>query len=225
MKLLEITQAVVPDQSALDLVMKGGVTMIVLLILCFWGTFVFIERYLTIKKAKKSPKELLKNVKSAVLQGDMQRAIDLCNEDGTPMAKMLKAGVKHIGSPLKNIEVAIENVGKIELYNLEKHVGVLGTISGAAPMIGFLGTVIGMITAFRSLAGIEQGAVDAQLLSTGIYEAMVTTAGGLIVGILAYITYNYLVRQVAEVVHQMEVTSIEFIDLLQQPNPKKAERV
>ena len=117
----------------------------------------------------------------------------------------------------EDIEAAIENVGKIEIYRLEKNISVLGTISGAAPMIGFFGTVIGMINAFIAISQ-EEGSVSPKLLSSGIYEAMITTAGGLFVGILAYICYNYLVRQVSEVIHKMEVTSIEFIDLLQKPN-------
>jgi biopolymer transport protein ExbB len=129
---------------------------------------------------------------------------------------MIGKGLSRIGSPLKNIEVSIENVGRIEIYNLEKNLSLLATISGAAPMIGFLGTVTGMIRAFISIAQ-EEGAVSPKLLSAGIYEAMLTTAAGLFVGIIAYLGYNYLVTRVQKIVHNMEYTSIDFIDLLQEP--------
>ena len=200
-----------------DLVKEGGVIMIVLGVLSIVAIYVFFERMTIIKKAQKAPESLLEKVKAAVLDGDIERARAVCLQDGTPMAKMLIQGLEHIGSSLKNIEVAIENTGKLELYRLEKNISVLGTISGTAPMIGFLGTVLGMIQAFISIAQ-EEGAVSPKLLASGIYEAMITTAGGLAVGIVAYVAYNYMVRQIQDVVHKMEVTSIEFIDLLQKPN-------
>ena len=139
-----------------------------------------------------------------------------CQQSDTPIGRMIGKGLSRIGSPLKNIEVSIENVGKIEIYNLEKNLSLLATISGAAPMIGFLGTVTGMIRAFISIAQ-EEGAVSPKLLSAGIYEAMLTTAAGLFVGIIAYLGYNYLVTRVQKIVHNMEYTSIDFIDLLQEP--------
>jgi len=203
--------------SLFELALKGGYIMIVLGILAIIAIYVFVERMTVIKKAQVAPQHLLEKVKTAVLDGDIEMARAVCLKDGTPMAKMLIQGLEHIGSSLKNIEVAIENTGKLELYRLEKNISVLGTISGIGPMIGFLGTVWGMIQAFISIAQ-EEGAVSPKLLASGIYEAMITTAGGLLVGILAYITYNYLVRQISDVVHKMEVTSIEFIDLLQKPN-------
>jgi biopolymer transport protein ExbB len=139
----------------------------------------------------------------------------ICQGEETPVAHMIAKGLERIGSPLKNIEVAIENVGKIEIYKLEKNLGLLATVSGAAPMIGFLGTVAGMIRAFIGVAQ-EEGMVSPKLLSTGIYEAMITTATGLVVGIIAYLGYNYLVTQVSKLIHNMEYTTIEFIDLLQE---------
>ena len=129
---------------------------------------------------------------------------------------MIEKGLTRIGSPLKNIETAIENTGKIEIYRLEKNLNILATISGAAPMIGFLGTVTGMIQAFIAIAQ-EEGSVSPKLLSSGIYEAMVTTAAGLFVGIIAYLGYNYLVSRVQKVIHQMEYNTIDFLDLLQEP--------
>ena len=201
----------------LDLIMEGGWVMVILGLLSIVAIYVFVERMSLIKKAQIAPEHLLEKVKAAVLDGDIDRAKGVCLQNGTPMAKMLIQGLEHIGSSLKNIEVAVENTGKLELYRLEKNISILGTISGTAPMIGFFGTVLGMIKAFIAIAQ-EEGAVSPKLLASGIYEAMITTAGGLFVGIIAYVTYNYLVRQISDVVHRMEVTSIEFIDLLQKPN-------
>ena len=200
-----------------DLIAQGGWIMVVLAILSIAAIYVFVERMSLIKKAQIAPEQLLDKVKVAVLDGDIEQAKGICLQNGTPMAKMLIQGLEHIGSSLKNIEVAIENTGKLELYRLEKNISILGTISGAAPMIGFFGTVMGMIKAFIAIAQ-EEGSVSPKLLASGIYEAMITTAGGLFVGIIAYVAYNYLVRQISDVVHRMEVTSIEFIDLLQKPN-------
>jgi biopolymer transport protein ExbB len=155
-------------------------------------------------------------VKGLVLNGDVNGAKLLCAQSDTPIARMIEKGISRIGSPLKNIEASIENVGKIELFKLEKNLSTLATISGAAPMMGFLGTVIGMVKAFISISQ-EEGSVSPKLLSDGIYTAMITTVAGLIVGIIAYLAYNFLVTRVQKVVHKMEYTSIDFIDLLQEP--------
>jgi biopolymer transport protein ExbB len=191
--------------------------MIPLLLLSIIAIAIFVERMMTLKKADKAPKGLLNQVKYLVSNGKINEAKALCNLENSPIAKMLEKGISRIGSPLKNIEVSIENVGKIEIYRLEKNLSTLATISGAAPMIGFLGTVTGMIQAFIAIAQ-EEGSVSPKLLSEGIYEAMITTAAGLAVGIIAYLGYNYLVTQVQKVIHKMEYTSVEFIDLLQEPN-------
>jgi biopolymer transport protein ExbB len=151
-----------------------------------------------------------------VQKGDINGAKILCAQYDNPVARMIEKGVSRIGSPLKNIEASIENVGKIEVFRLEKNLSVLATIAGAAPMIGFLGTVIGMVSAFISIAQ-EEGSVSPKLLADGIYTAMITTVAGLIVGIIAYLAYNFLVTRVSKVVHKMEYSSIEFIDLLQEP--------
>jgi len=203
--------------SLLELVQKGGWTMAILAVLALVAIYIFGERLYTIKKAKTDPGPLLDKVNASVARGDISGATSSCTQVNTPMARMLISGLSHIGSSLKNIETAIENVGKLEIYRLEKNISVLGTISGAAPMIGFFGTVIGMIKAFIAISQ-EEGSVSPKLLSSGIYEAMITTAGGLFVGIVAYLAYNYLVRQISDVIHKMEVTSIEFLDLLQKPN-------
>lgn len=198
----------------MDLLIKGGYMMIPLYLLFILAIFIFVQKLIVLNKASKTPSHLLDQVKVLVQNGQIEKAKVLCMGENTPVANMIAKGIERIGSPLKNIEVSIENVGKIEIYKLEKNLGLLATVSGAAPMIGFLGTVTGMIQAFISIAQ-EEGMISPKLLSSGIYEAMITTAAGLVVGIVAYLGYNYLVTQVSKLVHNMEYTSIEFIDLLQ----------
>lgn len=208
----------VPDSvSVMELLMNGGWAMIPIFLLSLVAVYIFVERLMTIKRAAKTPNQFIDKIKALVLKGDMSGARLLCSQTDTPVAKMIEKGISRIGSPLKNIEVSIENVGKIEIYKLEKNLPLMATISGVAPMIGFLGTVTGMIKAFIAIAQ-EEGSVSPKLLSAGIYEAMITTAAGLFVGILAYLMYNYLVTQVQKVIHKMEYNSIDFIDLLQEPN-------
>lgn len=201
--------------SLIDLLLKGGYMMIPLYALFILAIYIFVERMITLKKATKTPESMVDQVKMMVQGGNIEHAKMICQGENTPIANMIGKGLERIGSPLKNIEVAIENVGKIEIYKLEKNLSVLATISGAAPMIGFLGTVTGMIQAFIAIAQ-EEGMVSPKLLSSGIYEAMITTAAGLVVGIMAYLGYNYLVSQVSKLIHNMEYTTIEFIDLLQE---------
>lgn len=190
--------------------------MIPIVLSSFVAVYIFVERVLTINKANQSPDAFIGKIKEMVLKGDINGARLLCAQFDSPIARMIEKGVARIGSPLKNIEASIENVGKIELFKLEKNLGILATVSGAAPMMGFLGTVIGMVEAFIAIAQ-EEGSVSPKLLSSGIYTAMITTVAGLIVGIMAYLAYNYLVTRVSKVVHRMEYSSIEFIDLLQEP--------
>lgn len=202
--------------SVLELILKGGFFIVPLALLSIAAFYIIIERALTIRHAGKNSQKMLDGVKEYVLNGDIQGAISLTKQFDTPVARMIEKGLTRIGLPLKDIEASIENVGKIEVYKLEKNLNLLATISGAAPMIGFLGTVTGMISAFIAIAQ-EEGSVSPKLLSAGIYEAMITTVAGLAVGIVAYIGYNYLVTQVQKVVHRMEYTSLEFIDLLSEP--------
>ena len=202
--------------SLWELAMAGGPLMIPLLICSFIAVYIFVERLRTINKANVSSDAFMGKIKELVVKGDINGAKILCSQHDTPVARMIEKGVTRIGSPLKNIEASIENVGKIEVFRLEKNLSVLATIAGAAPMIGFLGTVIGMVSAFIAIAQ-EEGSVSPKLLADGIYTAMVTTVAGLVVGIVAYLGYNYLVTRVSKVVHRMEYTSIEFIDLLQEP--------
>lgn len=202
--------------SILDLILAGGFMMIPLFLLSILVVYIFIERVLTIRKAARTPNQFIEKIRNLVLAGDINGAKLLCAQTDSPIAKMIEKGISRIGSPLKNIEVSIENVGRIEIYKLEKGLSLMATISGAAPMLGFLGTVTGMIQAFIAIAQ-EEGSVSPKLLSGGIYEAMVTTAAGLAIGIVAYLGYNYLVSQVQKVIHKMEYSSIDFIDLLQEP--------
>lgn len=190
--------------------------MIPIILSSFIAIYIFVERVLTINKANQSPDAFMGRIKEMVLKGDINSAKLLCSQFNSPIARMIEKGVARIGSPLKSIEASIENVAKLELFKLEKNLSILATVAGAAPMMGFLGTVIGMVTAFISIAQ-QEGSVSPKLLADGIYTAMITTVAGLIVGIMAYLAYNYLVTRVSKVVHKMEFSSIEFIDLLQEP--------
>lgn len=202
--------------SVFDLALAGGPLMIPILISCMVAVYIFVERVLTIKKANENPDAFMGKIRELVMKGDINGAKILCAQHDTPVARMIEKGVQRIGSPLKTIEASIENVAKLELFKLEKNLSILATVAGAAPMMGFLGTVMGMVTAFISISQ-EEGSVSPKLLADGIYTAMITTVAGLIVGIIAYLGYNYLVTRVSKVVNKMEYTSIDFIDLLQEP--------
>jgi biopolymer transport protein ExbB len=202
--------------SLLELTIKGGWVMIPIGILSVMAVYIIIERILTLKKADKDPERFIEKVKALIYNGDISGAINQCHQFDTPFSRMIEKGVTKIGTPLANIETSVENVGKMEIYKLEKNLNILATISGAGPMLGFFGTVTGMVQAFMAIAQ-QNGAVSPKLLSSGMYEALVTTIGGLIVGIIAYIGYNYLVSRVDKIVHQMEYSTIEFLELLQQP--------
>lgn len=210
------TEAANQTISIWELTLAGGPLMIPLAICSVIAIYIFVERILTINKANLSSDSFMSRIKELVQKGDINGAKILCSQHDTPVARMIEKGVSRIGSPLKNIEASIENVGKIEVFRLEKNLSVLATIAGAAPMIGFLGTVMGMVSAFIAIAQ-EEGSVSPKLLADGIYTAMVTTVAGLVVGIIAYLGYNYLVTRVSKVIHKMEYSSIEFIDLLQEP--------
>jgi len=200
--------------SIMDLLFKGGFMMIPILLLFIITIYILIERILVINKESKSPKNFTDEIIKRIHNNDINGAKLICDDTNNPIARMILKGLNKIESSLKNIETSIENVGKIEIYNLEKNLSLLATISGAAPMMGFLGTVTGMIQAFISIAQ-EEGAVSPKLLSSGIYEAMITTAAGLFVGIVAYLAYNYLVSRVEKLIHRMEYSTIEFIETLQ----------
>ena len=210
------TEAVNQSLSVIDLAIKGGWMMIPIALCSVVAIYLFVERLITINKANEDPSAFMNKIKGLVIKGDINGAKLLCSQTDSPIARMIEKGVSRIGSPLKNIEASIENIGKIEVFKLEKNMTTLATIAGAAPMMGFLGTVIGMVEAFIAISQ-EEGSVSPKLLSSGIYTAMITTVAGLIVGIVAYLAYNFLVSRVQKVIHKMEYTSIDFIDLLQEP--------
>ena len=218
--LLQADTSMVADgptyMSWLELMVKGGILMIPLAILLITAIYIFIERYLTINKASKMDPNFMNSIRDHVVSGNVAAAKDLCRNTDAPIAKLIEKGVHRLGRPLKNIDVAIENAGKLQIFKLERSLATLATISGAAPMIGFLGTVLGMIGAFYNLSQ-AGGEGNADLLANDIYKALVTTAAGLGIGILALIAYNLLVSMVEKVVHKMEATTVEFIDMLQEP--------
>ncbi len=187
-----------------------------LFLMSIYAVYIFVERTQTIGKANKNAEMIAENVKKHVLSGNLDEAKKYCSQVDTPVSRMLGKGLERIGSPLKTIEGAIENRGRIEVNNLERNLSSLATISGAAPMLGFLGTVMGMISAFQEIAAKEGQAVSPSDLAGGINEAMVTTAAGLIVGIIAYVAYNFLSGRVQRILHGMEYSSVEFLDLLQE---------
>jgi biopolymer transport protein ExbB len=213
------TTAVAPvtntSLSIIDLAIAGGWVMIPIGLLSIAAIYLFVERVLVIQKANQDPDALMARVKEMVLRGDINGAKMVCAQNDTPVARMIEKGISRIGSPLKTIEGSIENVAKIEVFRLEKNISTLATIAGVAPMLGFFGTVIGMVQAFIAIAQ-EEGTISPKLLSSGIYTAMITTVAGLFVGIIAYLAYNYLVTRVQKVIHKMEYASVDFIDLLQE---------
>lgn len=224
MFLLQITTtgaAAVPAQSELtlslwDLAVKGGWIMIVLGVLSIITIYVFVDRFIAIKNANKIDNKFMDNIRQYILDGKIDNAMALCKAQKTPLSRMIDKGINRIGRPLNDINAAVENVGKLEIANLEKSLALLATVAGAAPMLGFLGTVTGMVKAFYNMANAGSN-IDITLLSSGIYEAMVTTVGGLVVGIIAYIAYNYLVVRIENLVYQLERSTTEFMDLLNEP--------
>ncbi len=198
-----------------DLVMDGGWAMIPLAILSVMTIYIFVERFLSINKSLKDEKDFMIKVKEYLMDGKLDSARDLCAQTNNPAARMVEKGISRIGKPMRDIVTSIENVGKLEIYQLEKRLSFLATASGVAPMIGFLGTTLGMVKTFHAMK--FEATIEIQTISGGIMEAMVTTVAGLVVGIIAYMAYNYLVAKVDKVIHTMEGASIEFLDLLNEP--------
>lgn len=196
--------------------MGGLIIICILFLLLAVALYIYFERFFAIKAAAKVDKNFMNQIKDYVSNGKLESADALCKSTNSPTARLIGKGISRIGKPLEDINTAIENAGKLEIYQLEKNVSVLATIAGAAPMIGFLGTVIGMIVAIHEIAN-SGGQIDIKMLSDGLYTAMTTTVAGLIVGIIAYITYNHIVVRTDKVVYQMEAKSTEFLDLLNEP--------
>lgn len=202
--------------NAFDLTMKGGWLMIVLFILLLMTIYVLIERSLVINKASKEDNSFMNRIKDYIHDGKIDAAITLCRNTDTPSARMVEKGITRLGRPTADVMTTIENQGNIEISKLEKGLPVLATSASGAPMIGFLGTVTGMVKAFMSMASAGAN-VDVTILSTGIYEALVTTVGGLIVGIIALFAYNYLATRIKGIVNRLEMRIMEFMDILNEP--------
>ncbi len=206
--------------SVIDLIFNGGTGSILIISVLFLmlgvALYIYFERILAIKAASKIDKNFMNQIRDFVSNGKLDAAKMLCAQTDSPVARLTEKGVSRIGKPLDDINTAIENAGTLEVYKLEKNVSVLATVAGAAPMIGFLGTVIGMILAFHEMAT-SGGQAEMGSLASGIYTAMTTTVAGLIVGIIAYMGYNHLVNRTDKVVHSMEANAVEFLDLLNEP--------
>ena len=215
----EIPAQAIPQEmefSLIEMAVKGGWLMLVLLILSIMAIYIFGNKWWMIRKAGKIDKNFMKDIHDLIYEGKIKSAMALCQKYDSPVARLVEKGVERIGRPLTDIQTAVENMGNVEVARLEKGLPMLATIAGGAPMIGFLGTVTGMIRAFFEMANAGNN-IDITLLSGGIYEALVTTVGGLFVGIIAYFGYNYLTSQISNLVFKMESTTIEFIDMLHEP--------
>jgi biopolymer transport protein ExbB len=219
----EVAEELISEEKTLSVIeliknagVGGQIIIFILIVLLAVALFIYFERISAIKAASKIDHNFMNQIKDHVSNGKIEAAKVLCAQTQSPTARLIEKGISRIGKPLDDINKAIENAGSLEIYKLEKNVSTLATVAGAAPMIGFLGTVIGMILAFHEMAT-SGGQAEMGSLAGGIYTAMTTTVAGLIVGIIAYIAYNHLVVKTNKIVHQMEAKSIEFLDLLNEP--------
>lgn len=192
--------------------------MIILALLFLGAVYIFIERMVVIKAATQEDKTFMNRIRDYIHEGKIDSAIKLCQQTNTPSARMVEKGITRIGRPMQDVQVAIENVGNLEVSKLEKGLVLMATIAGGAPMLGFLGTVLGMVQTFFEMANKAGGSIDMTTLSTGMYQAMVTTIGGLIVGIIAMFAYNLLVARIDHVVRRLESRTMEFMDVLNDPS-------
>lgn len=213
-------QAAEPVQETMNLwtmAAYGGWIMVVLALLLALAVYLFAERLTVIIRANKEDKSFMDRIKDYIHDGKIDSALNLCRQADTPTARMVEKGITRIGRPMNDVQVAVENVGNLEVAKLEKNLVILATIAAGAPMLGFLGTVIGMVQTFYNMAATSSGVIELSALSEGMYQAMVTTIGGLIVGILVIFAYNYLVARIDSVVRQLEGRTMEFMDLLNEP--------
>ena len=220
----QTAEAIVPAETAAEaapqsmnlwtMATYGGWIMIILALMLAWACYLFIERWLVIKAATKEDKTFMNQIRDFIHEGKIDSAISLCHKTATPSARMVEKGISRIGRPMQDIQVAIENVGNLEVANLERGLVIMATIAGIGPMLGFLGTVVGMVQTFFNMASANGGMIEMSSLSQGMYQAMVTTIGGLIVGILAMFAYNVLVARIDRVVRLLEARTLEFMDLL-----------
>lgn len=214
-------QAIEKELPISDIIFSGGIVgqtiMVILFAMLFLAIYLYFERLFAIKKAVKVDEGFMSQIKGFLAQGKIDQAKMLCVQTNTPVARLIEKGISRIGKPLSDINTAIENTGKLEVYKLEKNLNLLATLSGAGPMTGFLGTVVGMVMAFHEMSTASSSRIDMSVLAEGIYTAMMTTVVGLIIGIIAYVGYNHLVGKIDKVVHQLEANAVEFLDLLNEP--------
>ena len=212
---------VIPEQPAphmmsfMDILTKGGIVMVPIGLISFIALYVFIERYLTIRRRVSSDVDFMNNIHDTILRGQTETALSICRRTTKPIARMIEKGITTLGRPIKEVEEAIEIVGKFEVYDLEKNIQTLAVIAGIAPMFGFLGTIIGVIKIFYNISMTSD--VSIGTVSAGLYTKMVSSAAGLIVGIMAYIGYHWLNNLLNKAVHQLEWNAMNFIDLLKRP--------
>lgn len=206
-----ITQSI----SLWDMAVKGGPILIPIAILSVIAFYIFFERLFTIRRYSKIDMNFMHQIRDFVHNGNVDAAKMLCRNTKTPVARMIEKGIMRLGKPVREIESAIENVGKLEIYKLEKNMGILSTIAGIAPMFGFLGTIFGVIKIFYEIA--QQNSLEINTISGGLYVKMISSASGLLVGMLAYVAYHYLVHLLDRVINKMEINAVEFIDLLEEP--------
>lgn len=205
--------------SYFELAIKGGWVMIPIALLSVIAVYVFVERIIALRNASRIDQNFMNRIKDYIHDGKIDSATALCQSTQNPLARMIEKGISRIGRPLNDINTAIENIGQIEIYKLEKGLAILASCAGAAPMLGFFGTVLGMVKTFMDMSS-AGNSLDIGLLSNGIYIALITTVGGLLVGIPAYFAYNYLVTKVEEIVNLLESYTMEFMDLLNEPVKK-----
>ena len=212
-----VEQPVEESMNLFTMAQYGGWIMIVLLLLLAFALYLFIERLVVLAQATKEDKTFMDRIRDYIKDGNIASATKLCQQTETPSARMIEKGITRIGRPMQDVQVAIENVGNLEVSKLEKGLVLIATIAAGAPMLGFLGTVLGMVQTFFNMAQNASGIIEIATLSEGMYQAMVTTVGGLIVGILAMFAYNFLVSRIDRVVRQLESRTMEFMDLLNEP--------
>jgi biopolymer transport protein ExbB len=202
--------------SYIDLAMKGGPVMIPIALLFILGIYIFIDRYIGIIRASKQDADFMNNIRDFMHNNRLDSALSICQNNNTPIARMVEKGLQRIGRPLGDINAAIENIGSMEVGKLEKNISLLATIAGAAPMLGFLGTVLGFVDTFYEMSSAGSN-LDIQTLSGGIYQAMIATIAGLITGIIAYFCYNILVARIQKIVLKLQLRATEFMDMLHEP--------
>ena len=213
----QLVQAAQEPISIFTMAQYGGWIMVLLALLLAWAVYIFVERFIVLHKATQEDRSFMDRIKDYIHEGKIDSAVNLCRQTNTPSARMVEKGISRIGRPMQDVQVAVENVGNLEVGKLEKGLVIMATIAAGAPMLGFLGTVLGMVQTFYNMAQNASGVIEMNALSEGMYQAMVTTIGGLIVGIIAMFAYNFLVARIDQVVRQLEGRTLEFMDLLNEP--------